>query len=371
MMLVSRSLLTLAAVQSTLACTYFEVRSPVHGVPMVIANTMEWFEPEPTQPYRAALHPREAQHEPGCNGGERWQGKLGLMAMQYGAGGRLENPFNEAGLSVQEHALRGVGTYSPPNKSLSLCSSDFAMWVATTFETVAKLREVLPTVAVVFSGSGTTAEPCLQWAIADASGDSVVVDYTGGSLSVHDNSQVGVLTNDPEYVWQLKNLNNYVALQPTWPHGNDNDTCDSEVGRVPVAVSHGQNLLGLPGDLSPPSRFVRTFFMRNYAVKARPPTDLEEALVIASGVLDTQTILKGFNAKLPSERGYDYTQYCTLSVPKSRLFFYRTYEDSKWRRVDLSALDFRKSGSTQPSTRRFGTIDVTGEIIASTATTVV
>lgn len=236
------------------------------------------------------------------------------------------------------------------------------MWVATTFETVAQLRAHLPSVSVLFSGAGTTSSPGLQWAIADPTGDSVVVDYSGGSLHVHDNSGVGVMTNDPEYTWQLKNLNNYVGLQMAWPDGNENATCDSEVGPVPVAVGHGQNLLGLPGDLSPPARFVRTFFMRNYALKARPPATVDDALVLASGLLNTQTILKGFNAKLPSESGYDYTVYCTLSVPADRLLFYRTYEDSQWRRVNLSALDFSSTGATQPTTGAFGAVDVTGEI---------
>merc|ERR1719482_1288186 len=100
-------------------------------------------------------------------------------------------------------------------------------------------------------------------------------------------------------------------------------TCDSEIGPVPAAVGHGQNLLGLPGDVSPPSRFVRTFFMRNYALKAQPPADVDEALVLANGVLNSQYIVKGFNAKFGNEKGYDFTIVNTLKVPEERLIFYR------------------------------------------------
>merc|ERR1711976_646022 len=81
-------------------------------------------------------------------------------------------------------------------------------------------------------------------------------------------------------------------------------------------------------------------------MKATPPADVDEALVLANGVLNSQYIVKGFNAKLPSEKGYDYTIFNTLKVPEERLIFYRTYEDSQWRRVNLTALDFSRSGST-------------------------
>jgi len=266
-------------------------------------------------------------------------------------------------LSVSSHAIRGVASYSPSNATATRCANDFASWIGTTFATVADVREVLPKIAVLVRGAGTTSSPGRQWAIADAHGDSIVVDYFGGDLHVHDNSGVGVMTNDPEYAWHLRNLNNYVGLQMSWP--DNNITCDSEIGQVPMAVGHGQNLLGLPGDVSPPSRFVRTFFMRNYALRASPPKSLEDALVLANGVLNSQHIVKGFNAKLPSEEGYDYTIYSTLKVPEQRLLYYRTYEDSQWRLVNLSALDFNRSGNTKSSKQAFGAIDVTHEMVSS------
>merc|ERR1711879_161047 len=124
-------------------------------------------------------------------------------------------------------------------------------------------------------------------AVADASGDSVVIESTGGSLHIYNNSGIGILTNDPEYPWQIRNLNNYVGLSASWPDNTD-IAAPSDFGQVPEAVGHGQNLLGLPGDLSPPSRFVRTFFIRQYALKASPPKTIDEALVLADGVLNAQ-----------------------------------------------------------------------------------
>ena len=48
-----------------------------------------------------------------------------------------------------------------------------------------------------------------HWAVQDAAGAMVVLEYVGGALHVHDAARVGVLTNDPEYEWHLKNLNQY------------------------------------------------------------------------------------------------------------------------------------------------------------------
>merc|ERR1712039_509972 len=101
---------------------------------------------------------------------------------------------------------------------------------------------------------------------------------------------------------------------------------------------------------------------RGYAVKAKPPTSLDDALVLASGVLNTQFIVKGMNARLPTEPGYDFTQFSTLKVPSSGLFYYRTYEDSQWRRINISALDFRSARSPQHAAFGFGATDITADM---------
>lgn len=354
-------LLLTAAPPLARACTYFELRPQKEGVPYVIGNTNEWFAPMSARGWRALLHPRGEQYAASCGGGDAWTGRLGFVGM----GGMPsatdgDNSLNEAGLAVSAHALRGVGSYAPGNATSARCAADFGAWVAGTFASVAELRAALPTVAVLFRGSGTTSSPGTQWAVADAAGDSIVIDYTDGALHVHDNRGAGVLTNDPEYSWQLRNLNNYVGLSMAWP--GDISTVGTEVGAVPVAVGHGQNMLGLPGDLSPPARFVRTFFLKQYALQAAPPATVDDALIIATSVLNTQHIVKGMNARADGEAGYDYTQFGVMKVPSSGLFYYRTYEDMQWRLVNLTGVDWSRSGAAVPSGKGFAALDVTGEL---------
>jgi len=353
----------LASFHYTHACTYFEVRSA--SCAMVIANTNEWMTPISANGWRAKLHSRNEQIQPSCAEGDSWTPKLGYVAMG-GVGAIADasfgaNSMNEAGLAISEHAIRGVRTYVPKNFTITLCALDLATWITTNFETVVDVRNALTTARVLYNGSGTNSDPGAQWAIADAFGDSIVVEHVGGDLHIYDNRQVGVLTNDPEYPWQVRNLDNYVGLSRTWPTGGADITVDTEFGEVPVAVGHGQNLLGLPGDLSPPSRFVRTFFLRSYALKASPPTNLEDALALASGVLNTQHIVKGANARSRGEGGYDYTQFAVLKVPTQRLFYYRTYEASQWRLVNMSVLNFNQCGEARQS-GAFTAIDVSQDL---------
>ena len=70
-------------------------------------------------------------------------------------------------------------------------------------------------------------------------------------------SKVGVLTNSPEYPWHLVNLRNYVNLRPE-------PAASVELGGEKLTpVGSGSGLLGIPGDYTPPSRFVRAAFLLN------------------------------------------------------------------------------------------------------------
>lgn len=284
-----------------------------------------------------------------------------MVGLGYEGLGAAFDVLNEHGLSISEHALRGVASYKPGNATGTRCANDLTAYLAGAFSTVASVREALPALAVLFAGPGDVSSPGSQWAIADGSGESIVVDYTDGRLQVFDNSGVGVMTNDPEWPWQVRNLDNYVGLSAGWPDGGRNISVVTPYGEVPTPPSHGQNLLGLPGDLSPPSRFVRAFFLRGYALRARPPASLDDALALASGLQNTNFIVTGANARADGERGFDYTQWTTLKVPSRGLYYYRTYEASQWRKIDLARLDFSAAATSRPS-GAFAAVDVTSEL---------
>lgn len=82
-------------------------------------------------------------------------------------------------------------------------------------------------------------------------GNSLVIEHVEGELKVYDNL-IGVMTNSPTFDWHLTNLRNYVSLSPNNPRPV---TVEGVKG---TGFGQGGGMLGLPGDYSPPSRFVRT-----------------------------------------------------------------------------------------------------------------
>ena len=84
----------------------------------------------------------------------------------------------------------------------------------------------------------------------DASGKSIVIEYVGGKLNVFDDP-LGVVTNSPSFDWHMANLRNYVNFSMT-------NVPPVKLGSVKLEpFGQGSGMLGLPGDFTPPSRFVR------------------------------------------------------------------------------------------------------------------
>lgn len=98
----------------------------------------------------------------------------------------------------------------------------------------------------------------LHWIIADKS-EAIVAESTATGLHIYDNP-AGVLTNNPPFEMQMQNLSNYISLSPSQPE-------NTFAPDVPLAAySRGMGALGLPGDLSSQSRFVRAAFTRAHSV---------------------------------------------------------------------------------------------------------
>merc|ERR1719450_926855 len=122
----------------------------------------------------------------------------------------------------------------------NLCWVDVAPWMLAKFSTTSELVAALTEQVRV-----VTPRPSLQslipgtfffhWSVDDAAGGHVVIEFVDGQLKVHNNS-VGVFTNDPPFDWHLRNLNNFVNINPAWPKSatERSYTVQTEVGTVPL-----------------------------------------------------------------------------------------------------------------------------------------
>jgi choloylglycine hydrolase len=359
---VSALLLLLAVLthqQPASACTEVVIRSAGHTV---VANSLEAGDSEVA--LRVSPSHRGSEHGGHSAGCLKFTAKYGFI-----------HGMNEAGLCYNEHALDLAVFQKPLEGTPNLCKIDFGAWVLGMHSTVAEVAAGLRGVRVVGGDGG-------QWGIHDALGHSIVVEFVKGELRLHNNTAVGVMTNDPTWDWHLQNVNNYVALQPGW-YGTQNQPIEVGVGddpwypwahnaydsgspTIPSPIGHAYNQLGLPGDGSPPSRFIRAFFLRQYALLNSPPgANLNKTLILGQELLNAVYKPLGTVASRGGSDSLETVPLSTLKVPERRLVYTRSRQDMSWRALDLKRLDFSSPSlkTAQVSSPHFSAVDVTQELL--------
>ena len=197
----------------------------------------------------------------------------------------------------------------------------FLLGLCASLDQAASLLRTVRITGVEDSVTGTVAP--LHWMIADASGNSMVIEKTADGLHILDNP-VGVLTNSPDFPWHLTNLRNYLNLSPT-------QTKSQDWGPVNLTpFGQGTGAWGLPGDYTPPSRFVRTAFQKTHAAATEgTPETVNAGFHILEGV----SIPKGI---VLTDRGtMDYTQYTAFMDLSQPGYYFRTYDNSRTTAVKL------------------------------------
>lgn len=188
----------------------------------------------------------------------------------------------------------------------------------------------------------------LHFPVHDASGASLVIEFVDGEAKLYDN-QVRVLTNLPTFPWQVANLGLYAHLTP-WD--TDKVTLGALTLQAPGSASgnpgipgHGSGLAGIPGNYQPASRFVRTAYMKEFAL---PPATADEAVAQAFHLLNGVDIVKGAaRAKSLLGTEYDITQWIVVKDLKNLRLFVRMYDSPLVYSVDLRTIDFPATKSRQ------------------------
>jgi len=326
--------------------------------------------------YRVRVHPRGSFNSRSASicGGDSFNTTRAFVTIDeptvIGIGNVSVEGMNEDGLTISGHTLRqsvyqeGL-VYPAATSKLRLCWVDVVYYILGNFgnvqDAVAALKADILVVAMknIPFPSGIR----LHWGIDDSSGNHVVIEYLGGNIQVHNNS-VGVMTNDPDYVWHLRNLNNYVNLRSSLPDQQSIAVYTEEVGVVPSVVGHGFNLYGIPGDISPPSRFINLFYSKQYAILNHGvPNTLEDGISLVTGLLNRVWISKGIVARGPLElNSYEFTQYSVMKIPELRQFYFKSYQNNQWRLLSLAKLDWSKSAEIALRDGSTGIEDVTSQL---------
>lgn len=248
----------------------------------------------------------------------------------------LAEGLNEKGLNVGLFYFPGFAQYTPADRARSgriLAPVQIAAWILGNFATVEEVKAQIHTVDLtpqVLDLIGIV--PDIHIKVQDASGRSIVIEPRGGRLVVHDNP-TRVLTNAPTFDWQITNLNNYVNLMKSYPTAKVIGAPGAgELTLQPLGMGAGG--AGLPGDFTPPSRFVRMVY---FTQGAAPAADAAGAVSDLFHILNNFDIPYGVTQppKGTSETNADFTTWTAVSDLKNLRFNWRTYGDPQLKSLDL------------------------------------
>ena len=237
---------------------------------------------------------------------------------------------NEAGLAFGLFYFPGYAQYpglDDANRARGMAPHEFGTWVLGSFATVTEVRDALDQVVllpVVLEVIGVPTPA--HYLITDRSGASIVIEPVGGLLLVHDNP-LGVITNSPTFDWHVTNLRNYVNLTAT------NVPPVALAGLDLYQFGEGSGMLGLPGDWTPPSRFVRA---AAFSQSLLPSANAREAVLQAFHLLNVFDIPRGaVRSIVADEMHADYTLWTSAIDTANARYYFHTYEDRSVRVVDL------------------------------------
>ena len=225
---------------------------------------------------------------------------------------------NEKGLSIAGLNFPEYAHYKDEEKGkINITPFELTPWILGNFETIEELKEVLNNVNLInISFSEEIQLTPMHFMIADKN-NSIVLEQTKEGLKIYDNL-VGVLTNSPPFIYHLTNLNNYLNLTPNFAENRFTNKIELD------AYGNGMGTLGLPGDTSPSSRFVRVAFNKLNSV-----CDESEETSISQffHILDSVSMIRG--STITKNKKYDITNYsCCINIDKG-IYYYKTYENNQ------------------------------------------
>jgi len=284
---------------------------------------------------------------PDGGGGMKWKAKYASLGANGVGLPFIFDGLNEKGLAVGLFyfpSTAGYMKYEKADAGKSLAPWELGSWMLENFADVPEVKANIGKVVVpdvVLKAWGFV--PPVHYVVHDAAGRSIVIEYVGGKLRVYDNP-LGVITNSPGFDWHMTNLRNYVNLSLT-------NSPTLELGPVKlVPFGMGAGMLGLPGDYTPPSRFVRA---AAFSQALLPSKTGQDAVLQAFHLLNSFDIPRGVaRDQEKDEHGNivaDYTLWTSANDLKRKRFYFRTYENSQIRMVDLMKMNLdRKEISMIP-----------------------
>ena len=348
LVIVAASLFLLSPL-SAYSCTVFRLTAADGSI--VVGRSMEFAY---DLKYDAIVVPRNKDYvSPGPEGkaGLAWKTRYGYvgissLGMEYG----VSDGMNEKGLAIGMlwfEADMKWQEVAPDEMSRALAQGMVGDWVLGNFSSVEEVkREILKKKVFKYTDPKTGMSPTVHFIVYDAQGGCIVIEYEDGACNIYDNP-LGIMTNAPRFPWHLTNLRQYIGMTSERPGPVQ------QSGLAFSPTGHGSGMFGLPGDLTPPSRFVRLAVLTRFT-DVQP--DVERTLNRAQHIINTFDIPVGLiTDTLPDKKTVikETTQWVTFRDLTKRVLYFRTYANQNLRKIDLNKLDL--SGTQVKRISMYGT----------------
>jgi choloylglycine hydrolase len=319
---------------ATEACTGITLRTKSGEI--VVGRTIEWALTALNSSY--TIVPRGfTQRSLVPNGGKEgieFTARYGYVGLSVEQPEFIMEGVNEAGLSAGLFYFPNYGKYQEyvvSTKHRTISDFQLVAWILGSFKSIDEVKEGMKDVIVVGIDPRSST---VHWRVVEESGRQIVIEIINGKAHFHENT-LGVLTNSPSFDWHLTNLNNYVNLFP-------GSAKSRALGNITLnSIGGGSGLLGIPGDLTPPSRFVRAAFFQTSAPLLNTS---EETVIQAFHILNNFDIPIGVQfadvRTIPDIPGA--TQWTVVTDLKNRCIYYRTMYNAEIRCLDLKSIQFDK-----------------------------
>ncbi len=255
-----------------------------------------------------------------------------IMGMAYVVRGYplFFDGVNEEGLCMAGLNFEGYGVFSQADFAHeNIASFELIPYILGTCRNVPEARAALSEINITGESFSPQLTPApLHYLIAD-SVEAIVLEATKEGVKIYDNP-VGVLTNNPPFPFQMQNLANYMNVSPGVGENRFSE-------RIELSeYSRGMGAIGLPGDFSSMSRFVRGAFL-----KLNSPRSESERENVSSffRIMDSVTVPKG--ACVLESGKFEETLYTCCMSPLHGIYYYVSRENRRVSAVDMKKVDKR------------------------------
>ena len=232
---------------------------------------------------------------------------------------------NEKGLCMAGLYFPGNAVYfEEKENAINIASFELIPWCLGNFSSIAELREALNKINITnqtFHENMPAVD--LHWMMSDGK-ECIVLEQTKNGLQIYENPY-GVLTNNPPFDYHEINISNYMNVSAKFP----TNTFSEEIPLQPYG--QGMGMMGLPGDVTPTSRFVRAAF---YKFNSITDEDEESSISQFFHILDSVSMIKG--SVITKENHYDMTTYSSCINASKGIYYFKTYYNNQINAVSLN-----------------------------------